>query len=247
MARLLVFQHVAYEILGTLDPLLKSRGFRIRYINFGRHPHAEPSLDGYDGIIVLGGPMNVDETDRYPHLWTELRLLEGALERNMPILGICLGAQLLAKTLGATVHKSPEPEIGWYTVRRTNEARHDKMFSHLTDEEILFQWHGDAFTIPAGATRLAHADICEHQAFRYGDNAYGLQFHMEVDEPMIERWLGIPSLQADLARVAHRNDAHAIRAATQMHIVRLKDLSQACFGEFANLFPVRRKRLLPSR
>ena len=107
MKKLLVLQHVAHELLGTLNPLLKAAGFRLRYVNFARHPEAEPSLDGYHGLVVLGGPMSVNDTDHLPHLITEMKLIEAAMRRNLPVLGICLGAQLIAKTLGAAVYSKP--------------------------------------------------------------------------------------------------------------------------------------------
>ena len=122
MKKLLVVQHVAHEILGTLNPLLKRAGFRIRYVNFARYPEAEPSLDGYDGLIILGGPMSVYDADRFVHLTTELKLIEHAMERELPILGICLGAQLIAKALGASVYPNEEKEIGWYDVSPRDEA-----------------------------------------------------------------------------------------------------------------------------
>ena len=115
MKKLLVFQHVPHELLGTLNPMLKKAGFRIRYVNFGRHPDAQPRLDGYDGLVVLGGPMSVNDEDRLPHLVTEMKLIEAALSRNLPVMGICLGAQLIAKTLGAAVY--PEPGKGNRLVR----------------------------------------------------------------------------------------------------------------------------------
>ena len=104
MKKLLVFQHVPHELLGTLNPLLKKSGFRIRYVNFARRPDAQPSLNGYDGLVVLGGPMSVNDTDRLPHLTTEMKVIEEALGKNIPVLGICLGAQLISKTLGAAVY-----------------------------------------------------------------------------------------------------------------------------------------------
>jgi GMP synthase (glutamine-hydrolysing) len=140
MPRLLVFQHVPHEILGTLNPLLKRAGFRIRYVNFGRHPDAEPSLDGYHGLVVLGGPMGVNDTAGYPHLATEMRLIEEALRRDMPVLGICLGAQLIAKTLGASVYKNREKEIGWYDVATTPKASGDPLLTHFEAREKIFQW-----------------------------------------------------------------------------------------------------------
>src|SRR5258706_612346 len=112
MKKLLVCQHVPHEILGTLNPLLKRAGFRIRYVNFARHPDAQPRLDGYDGLVILGGPMSVNDSHRLPHLSTEMKLIEAALQRNLPVLGICLGSQLIAKTLGANVYPNREKEIG---------------------------------------------------------------------------------------------------------------------------------------
>src|SRR5258706_8167392 len=123
MPRLLVCQHVPYEILGILNPLLKTAGFRIRYVNFGRHPGAEPSLAGYQGLVVLGGPMSVNQTAEHPHLAAEMRLIERALEQGLPVLGICLGAQLIAAALGARVYPNREKEIGWCDVSPPGKAR----------------------------------------------------------------------------------------------------------------------------
>jgi GMP synthase (glutamine-hydrolysing) len=103
---------------GTLNPMLKRAGFRIRYVNFGRHPDAAPSLDGYDGLVVLGGPMSAYDDHRLPHLAVEMKLIECAMQRNLPVLGICLGAQLVARTLGARVYANHIKEIGWYDVAR---------------------------------------------------------------------------------------------------------------------------------
>jgi len=105
--KILVFQHVPHEPLGTLDPLLKESGFRIRYVNFGRNPDVRPTLDKYAAIIVLGGPMNVDQIENYPNLITEVDVLREAIDQDMSVLGICLGAQLLAKALDGSVHRNP--------------------------------------------------------------------------------------------------------------------------------------------
>jgi GMP synthase (glutamine-hydrolysing) len=248
MRKLLVCQHVPFEILGTLDPLFRSRGFRVRYVNFGRHPDAQPSLEGYRGLIVLGGPMNVDEVDVHPHLATEIDLIRNALERGIPVLGICLGAQLLARALGASVRPNGEKEIGWYEVRPTPGGREDRLFRHFRTAEKVFQWHGDTFEIPAGAVPLAEGDACRNQAFRWGDNAYGLQFHLEVDEPMIERWLRVPIHRAEIESLAGRIDPNTIRAETPQYIGRLTELAQQTFGEFVSLFGLpAKRRALPSR
>ena len=181
MRRLLVFQHVAHEILGTLDPLLRDAGFRIRYMNFGRQPDAIPSLESYHGLVVLGGPMNCDQVDRYPHLGREVEAIEQAIDDGKPVLGICLGSQLIARALGARVRKNPVKEIGWYDLEPTEAGRSDPLLGRLGARQKIFQWHGDTFDIPDHAVRLASSPDCPNQAFRYGENVYGLQFHLEVD------------------------------------------------------------------
>lgn len=246
MPRALIFQHVPYELLGTLNPLLKAAGFRMRYVNFGRQPDAQPRLDGYDCLIVLGGPMKVGQVDEYPHLATEMRLIAEALERDLPVLGICLGAQLMAAALGAEVRANPVPEIGWYNVTPTEHGRADALLGHFADAEPLFQWHGDTFDIPTGAVHLAGTDTCVNQAFRYGERSYALQFHLEVDEPLVNRWLTVPHHVEELQR--HQVDAARIRRHTAQRIHALMDLSERTFGTFIRQvgLPARR-RLLRSR
>ena len=241
MKKLLVLQHVAHELLGTLNPLLKRAGFRIRYVNFARYPDAQPSLDGYDGLIVLGGPMSVNDSNRLPHLTTELNLIEEALRRKLPVLGICLGAQLIAKTLGATVYRNPEKEIGWYDVSPTPHASRDPVLMELENTEKIFQWHGETFDIPAGTSHLAFSSLCANQAFRYGANVYGFQFHMEVDEPMIHRWLRVPENQREIA--ALRGDQHIeqIYSETPEYMARLGRISERVFSAFIDLFGIERK------
>lgn len=247
MRKLLVLQHVAHEILGTLNPLFKDAGFRMRYVNFGRRPDARPTMAGYGGLVVLGGPMSANDTEGHPHLVTELRLIEEALAKGVPILGICLGAQLLARVLGAQVRPSPEKEIGWYEVQLTPEGTRDRLLRHIGNSARIFQWHGETFDIPAGAVHLATSTGCPNQAFRYGDRAYGLQFHLEVDQPMIERWLNVPAMREEIAALNGRIDPEAIRRETEERIGSTIELSRRVFSEFVGLFSLRRRRVLPSR
>ncbi len=248
MPRLLVCQHVAHEILGTLDPLLRDAGFRIKYVNFERHPDAEPNLEGYDGLIVLGGPMNVDEVEAYPNLRTEVHLIKQAIDNEMPVLGVCLGSQLLAKALGAKVKKNPEKEIGWYDVSPTSEGNQDPLISNFMQTEKIFQWHGDTFDLPEGAELLASSPLCKHQAFKYGGRVYGFQFHLEVDRPMIERWLKVPDNKKEIEQLNGKIDPEQIKAETPGYISRLNDLSNSVFGNFVELFGYNKKRhTLPSR
>ena len=242
MKKLLVFQHVPHEILGTLNPLLKGAGFRIRYVNFGRHPDAQPTIDGYHGLVVLGGPMSVNDSDRLPHLATEMKLIEEAMKRNLPVLGICLGAQLIAKTLGARVYPNQEKEIGWYDVTTTSEAGSDLVFSQFQGTEKIFQWHGETFDIPHSASHLASSPLCRNQAFRYGSNVYGLQFHLEVDEPMIHRWLKVPENRQEIATLNGDIDPDRVHAETPQYISRLHELSNHTFGAFINLFGIQKTR-----
>src|SRR5262249_3985492 len=114
MRRLLVLQHVPFEIRATLHPLLKARAFRLRYTTSGGHPDAHPQVSRYNGLVVLGGPMNVDGLKRHPHLAVEVKIIEQAISQGLPVLGICLGAQLIAKALGAPVYANGGKEIGWY-------------------------------------------------------------------------------------------------------------------------------------
>lgn len=248
MKRLLVFQHVAHEILGHLNPLLRASGFRIRYVNFGRHPDARPDISSYHGLVILGGPMNCDETDRYPHLLTEIEVIKDAIKQGKPVLGICLGAQLIARALGARVTKNPVKEIGWYDLSPTEAGSQDPLFSKLADHQMIFQWHGDMFEIADGTIHLATSPDCRNQAFRYGDHVYGLQFHLEVDEPMINRWLHTPVNDREIESLGGQAFIDKVKQETHAHIARSMSLGDEIFGEFIRLFHSRpRRRALPSR
>jgi GMP synthase (glutamine-hydrolysing) len=240
--RLLVFQHVPYEILGTFHPLLKDAGFRIRYINFGHHPDAEPDISRYHGLIILGGPMNCDQSDRYRHLPKEIEVIQDAIEQGKPVLGICLGAQLIARALGARVSKNDTTEIGWYDLSPTADGARDPLFSKLDAHQMIFQWHGDTFEIPKNAVHLATSPDCRHQAFRYKNNVYGLQFHLEVDEPMIHRWLHTPSMAREAKTLGGQALTEQIQRDTHTFINDSVRLGNQVFGEFIRIFQTPRKR-----
>jgi GMP synthase (glutamine-hydrolysing) len=236
MKRLLVLQHVSHEELGTLNSLLRTAGFAIDTVNFWCEAGANPSLENYQGLIVLGGPMGVYEADKYPHLATEKKLIECAVEKNLPVLGICLGAQLIANALGATVYPSGIKEIGWYDLAPTADGKKDPLFHHLSATEKVFQWHGDTFDLPNGAVHLASSPLCANQAFRYGRNVYALQFHLEVDAKMIDAWLDVPQNRDEIAALQGSVDPMTIRADTRRHIGRLTALGSDVFGAFIRLF-----------
>jgi GMP synthase (glutamine-hydrolysing) len=248
MAKVVVFQHVAAEPLGTLDPMLRNRGHRIRYVNFHRDPDARPDISRYDALIVLGGPQMPDRGDIYPHLKVEMRCIEQALKREIPVLGICLGAQLLAYTLGGGPRAMKQWEIGWYDLEPTAQSAADPVFCALYEPHPVFQWHGYTFDLPDGAVHLARSATCENQAFRYGHHAYGLQCHLELDERLINRWLSLPEYLVDLEANCRCGDAAQIQQQTHELIGQSATLSFEMFGQFLRpLGKPRSRHVLPSR
>ncbi len=246
--KILVFQHVPYEPLGTLDPLLKAAGFRIRYVNFGRDPSQRPALDRYAALIILGGPMNADQIDSHPNLITEVDVIREALERDMSVLGICLGAQLLAKALGGRVVRNAEREIGWYDVELTDAGASDPVLSAFARRQRVFQWHEDGIELPPGVEHLASSPASPVQAFRHGEHAYGLQFHLEVNAALIERWLSVPAHREVLAEERGNVDPDRIRAEVPRCIDDIEALSRQTFSRWIDRFELaKRRQLLPSR
>lgn len=176
----LVIQHVAAEGPGRIEERLTLAGERVDIVRVDRGEPIPESLEEHDALIVMGGPMGVYETDRYPHLTRELRLIEAAVIREAPVLGICLGSQLLAAALGARVYPAKQKEIGWFPVQLTEAAHHDALFRDGAQHFEPLHWHGDIFDLPKNAIPLARSALTEIQAFRYGTSAYGLLFHLEA-------------------------------------------------------------------
>ncbi len=178
-------RHVPFEDLGNLAPSLRKRGYRIQYMDVGLHPmeRIQPQVDL---LIVLGGPIGAYEEGIYPFIREEIRLIEDRLGKDLPTLGICLGAQMMARALGAEVRPGPRKEIGWGGVCLTPAARASALH-HLNGVRVL-HWHGDTFDIPKGATHLASTETYENQAFPWKKSALALQFHAEVRKPSLERW-----------------------------------------------------------
>ncbi len=150
---------------------------------------ALPSLDAFDWLVVMGGPMNVDEHDAYPWLVAEKQFLRDAIEKKKYILGICLGAQLAAEVLGGRVTCNREKEIGWFPVRLTDAGCASPILAGLPECFLAFHWHGDTFAIPPGAQRLAESHACQNQAFSFGGHVLGLQFHLDYSAESIEKML----------------------------------------------------------
>ena len=237
MATLLVIQHVPHERLGTFEATFQQAGIALQPFRADEPKAVWPSLEACDGLVVMGGPQSVYEQHKYPYLARELELLRGALKAQKPILGVCLGSQLLAAALGAKVTKSPRKEVGWYPVMREPGAEDDPLFAPFGQTETVFQWHGDTFTLPKGAVRLASSPLCPEQAFRYHDNVYALQFHVEVTEAIIRAWMRTPVNKAELASLKGVADPLVIRRQSPQHAARLAELSAHVASTFCALLP----------
>lgn len=190
MKKILAIEHIACEPLGRFE----SEAAGLASFSYLRPYRGEPvpgSFEGWDGIIILGGPIAVYEASEYKYLENELRLIRRAIDADFPVLGICLGSQLIAAAAGARVYPGGQRETGWDSVALTGEAAADPLFSGLPDPLPVFQLHGDTFDLPAGAVRLASSSAYANQAFRLGQNLYGLQFHVEVTGSLVKDWSGV--------------------------------------------------------
>lgn len=184
----LIIKNINIEGPGRLGEFLLSEGIPLDSIELHNGNKIPEDLNSYRFIIILGGPMNVYEEEKYPFLRDEDRLIKEALKIRIPVIGICLGAQLIAKAAGAKVLKNPVKEIGWYKISLTEKGLADPLFKGLEKEFLVFQWHGDTFSVPKGGVQLAESTLCKNQAFKIG-SAYGLQFHIEVTPEMIKNWI----------------------------------------------------------
>jgi GMP synthase (glutamine-hydrolysing) len=184
--RVLAFRHVPFEGLGLLEPALRSRGVSIDYADTYQPGAMIPQAADYAALIFLGGPMSVN--DDLSYLRREMEIIREAISLHQPVLGICLGAQLIAKALGARVYKNVEKEIGWFDLQFTPAAATDRLFRGLSTETV-FHWHGETFDLPPEAELLASSELCRHQAFHIKKSSiYGLQFHLEVTPAMVADW-----------------------------------------------------------
>ena len=186
--QILIIKQVEQEGPGLIEDIFVESGWSIKTVELSQGEKLPSGFDETGALVLLGGPMNVYEEKKYPFLKEEESLIRKALVEEIPVLGICLGAQLLAKTCGAQVKKAPQKEIGWYKVEKTDDGKKDVLFNTGADRIQVFQWHEDTFDVPEGAVLLAEGKDCKNQAFRVGQNAYGLQFHIEVTEDMIRDW-----------------------------------------------------------
>ncbi len=183
--RIHYFQHVPFEGLGLIANWAFERGHTLTSTKFHDEESSVPPLGDYDALIVMGGPMGVYDDKSYPWLAGEIDHIRSAIEASKPVLGICLGAQLIAASLGARVASHSHKEIGWFPIALRDETSGHPMFAGLHHEMTVLHWHGDRFEIPAGAIPFASSQVCDNQGFLYHDHVLALQFHLEMDEAAV--------------------------------------------------------------
>lgn len=233
--------HAPHETSGLIGEIVKELGLSMTEVHLYDGEGLPRETSDLEGLVVMGGPMSVNDVTEYPFLLPEMQLIERVIADEKPVLGICLGAQLMARALGKKVYRNRVKEVGWYPIRRTPAAAHDPLFSQLPEETTVLHWHGETFDLPDGAHLLAHSERCEHQAFRIGHHAYGLQFHFEVTEPMLKTWCSLPEGKADLASSGQTPEATLSRAASVFRRLdpMARDLFRAYFKTaYARLLPV---------
>lgn len=200
---ILVLQHIECEPLGIFEDILKRNKIMFSYLRLYKDAYKDIDINRYGGLIILGGPMNADEVEKYPFLGWELELIRSAQKRGLSILGICLGAQLIAKANGAKIKRGVAREIGWQRIGFSEEGLRDELFSVFGEELTVFQFHSDMFEIPKNAACLAGSTKCRNQALCIKDNVYGLQFHLEVNKEMLKDWLRVYSAELSIFEREH--------------------------------------------
>jgi GMP synthase-like glutamine amidotransferase len=179
-------QHVPFEGLGSIEPWIVDRNYSLSATRFYASDPL-PNIEDIDWLIVMGGSMNIYEDDRYPWLTEEKRFIDRAIKQNKIVIGICLGAQLIADVLGAKVYAGQYKEIGWLPIELTAMAKNTAVFNSLPQQLMAFHWHGDTFDLPAGAIHLARSEACQNQAFVYNEKVLGLQFHLESTKDSVQQ------------------------------------------------------------
>lgn len=234
MTRVLVFQHLPIEHPGIFRDFMRERRMSVHTVELdGGEPIPDPTEFG--AVLAFGGPMNVYEEEEYPFLKPETAAIRHAVDFGVPFLGVCLGGQLLAKALGAPVTKNLVPEVGLLDIELTEEGRRDPLFAAFPARPKVVQWHSDTFAVPEGGVLLATSPACRDQAFRFGESAYGLQFHVEVTPEMAEEWGDVPEYCASLQEVTGWQTPEPLVAAVRTHAKQLRRQARAVFENFCEV------------
>jgi GMP synthase (glutamine-hydrolysing) len=230
----LILRHVCGQPAGSTVDVLTTAGLQITIWDVAKQPLPVFQPQAWSGIVVLGGPMNVDQTAQHPNLADEVQWLKAALKEKLPVLGLCLGGQLLAKALGAKVTANPIPEVGWMQIELTAAGEQDPLLSDLESPVDVCQWHGDTFELPAGSVLLATSRDCRHQAFRFGTSAWGIQFHPEVTAELLASWIAEHNDPADRCcpSAAHID---TIQTQSVNYLPKVQILGRRIIGRFGKL------------
>jgi GMP synthase (glutamine-hydrolysing) len=224
-------QHVAAEPLGIIEEALEAGRIGVEYVHMFAGEAVPGDMTGAAGLVVMGGPMGVYEQAEFPFLSQEIRLIEAALKAEKPVLGVCLGSQLLASVLGAEVKKGDHKEIGWFPVALTEAASTDRLFSEVERSFWAYHWHGDVFDLPGGAVSLASSAQTQCQAFVYGVRAYGLLFHLEATHKIVEDMVCGFAGELDEEKI----EGTEIIAQTREHLPHLHSIGASVFQRWASL------------
>lgn len=231
----LILMHAAHEGPGSFGEVLQDNGASVTTVKFHENPDAYPVEKDFDLLLSLGGPMDSGDVANHPWLARETEMLGRAARDGKKVLGICLGSQILARGLGASVRPGTAREIGYAPIQLTDEGRDDPILAGLKPTETVLHWHSDQFEIPTGAVRLASSDATENQGFRLGRHAYGLQFHLEVNRALLEEWLANPAVRQELESTPGAPSADQLLAAAEEHEKRLRWLCTSVLSRLVNL------------
>jgi GMP synthase (glutamine-hydrolysing) len=232
--RVLVLQHIACEPPGVYEDVLRDRGAIVCRVELDE---GEPVPDwrGFDAIVAMGGPMSVNDEEKFPWLRQEKASINDAVRAGTRFFGACLGAQLLAASLGGKVFPGPKPEVGMLPVSMAPGAADDPVFADFPPQILTFQWHGDTFSLPSGSVLLASSPSFPHQAFRWGERAYGVQFHLEVSLDMAREWLQVPEYAQSLNQALGRDAAAGLLEQFGKHEKRLRGQGRRLFERWLDL------------
>ena len=231
MSKILAIQHTPCEGLGIIADCPEAEGLSAEVVQVYKGEPVPRTVGEATGLIILGGPMGVYEEKRYPFLRQELHLIDQALKEQKPVLGICLGSQLLATALGARVRRGKQREIGWHPVTLTEPASHDQLWKGIKPSFVAYHWHGDIFDLPRSATLLAWSALTACQGFRYRCSAYGFLFHLEVTEKIIQDMVTMFAEQLEEEMI----EVKEIVAKAATYLPHLKKVGETVFGRWASV------------
>jgi GMP synthase (glutamine-hydrolysing) len=232
--RLLVLQHISCEPPGVFAEVMRERGVEPVPVELDENEPL-PDWREFDAVLVMGGPMGADDDKDHPWLTAEKQLVREVVEAGRPLLGVCLGVQLLASALGAQVRTMESPELGLLPVELTPEGREHPLFEGVEDPFPSLQWHGDTFDLPDGAVRLASSPVAANQAFQAGERSFGIQFHLEVTREMAREWAEVPEYRAYLAQALDEERANAFLAELEQRADELHPTARRLFGNWLSL------------